>query len=68
MSKVLNTENERHDGHGRPCYICSQPCDVYAGDPSKWPVMLGIVNGYGVLYAHHMGCLALAVEKYVNSK
>lgn len=60
-------EDARKPGHQRPCYICSHPCDALAGNPSKWPVLLPVVNGNGISFAHHMGCVAQAVEHYLRT-
>ena len=43
--------NERDTGHGASCAICQEPCDAFAGNPSRWPVHLANAGW------HHVGCV-----------
>ena len=46
------------NGHGQPCYYCSEPCNAVAGNPEKWPIPLCHPEEPGKVKWHHVGCVS----------
>src|SRR5678816_3600991 len=46
------------EGHGAPCYYCTEPCDSLSCNPSRWPIALCHRDDPGRVKWHHTGCVA----------
>lgn len=53
------------EGNGEPCYYCDEPCDGWAGNPSKWPIPLTHKNDPGKVKWHHIGCVSVRLMENV---
>lgn len=58
----LTKELEAQDGHGKTCVDCGEPCNRFAGAPSRWPVALPSSDNPGVPQWHHAGCIATRLQ------
>lgn len=48
---------ERHAGADTPCFICGQPTNSLAANPSMWARHFPHVDGPGKHRCYHVGCL-----------
>ena len=55
-------KSEPVQGHEAPCYYCKEPCNSFAGNPSKWPIPLCHADDPGRVKWHHIGCVAERVR------
>ena len=46
------------NGHKQPCYYCQDLCDIFAGNPSLWPIALCHSDDPGKVKWHHTGCVS----------
>ena len=44
-------------GHNQECYYCHKATNLYAGNPSEWPIYLSHRDEPGKIKWHHMGCV-----------
>lgn len=56
------------EGHGQPCYYCGEPCDGFAGEPSRWPVGLPHKEAPGVVKWHHAGCVMERLDAFAAGR
>ncbi len=40
-----------------PCTFCGEPCEPYAGDPSRWPLIFSHYDNTGIARVHHVRCV-----------
>jgi hypothetical protein len=58
----------RRDGHGEPCYYCSEPCNDFAGNPGLWSIALCHSDEPGVVKFHHIGCVQRRVHSVAEER
>jgi hypothetical protein len=57
VERIIRSLHPNLEGHDVPCYYCKEPCDSWAGNPSKWPVCLSHTDHPGKATWQHAGCV-----------
>lgn len=56
--RAVETTREPEDGgHGELCAFCGESCDIFAGDPGRWPLAFAHPDGTGENQYHHVECV-----------
>ena len=53
--------------HGKPCFYCQQPINIFAGNPNEWPLEFPQPDGTGQVKAHHVGCVVKRLVDYATA-